>query len=357
MISATHTHTGPVLDPSGASAANRPVVKDYLAGLPAKIAEAVRRAEARLTPARVFAACGREDSIAFNRRFHMKDGTVGWNPGKLNPEHHQARRHDRSRGPGRLLRVERRASRWPRMSITPSTSTISASRRSRPTCRSRSARSLADFKGPEMITSVLGRLLRRRQPHRRPLGASPSAASPTPRRMGTILAAEVLRTWPRLGPIEADPAPGQEARSCRSRLPALSERRCGKARRDRRAARGFQGEAAELSSRWCGAFKVLDVAAGRASRRRSRFRSSHSATSSPGSSLPGEIFVELGLAIKQDSPFPRTIIAELANGAIGYIPARRAYAQGNYEVDQRPLRRGLGRAAGQRGRSAARGVA
>ena len=49
-------------------------------------------------------------------------------------------------------------------------------------------------------------------------------------------------------------------------------------------------------------------------------------------SLPGEIFVELGLAIKQDSPFRHTIIAELANGAIGYIPARRSYAQGNYEV-------------------------
>ncbi len=49
-------------------------------------------------------------------------------------------------------------------------------------------------------------------------------------------------------------------------------------------------------------------------------------------SLPGEIFVELGLAIKQDSPFKHTIVAELANGSIGYIPARRSYAQGNYEV-------------------------
>ncbi len=48
--------------------------------------------------------------------------------------------------------------------------------------------------------------------------------------------------------------------------------------------------------------------------------------------LPGEIFVELGLAIKQDSPFPSTIITELANGSIGYIPTRRAYSQGNYEV-------------------------
>ena len=34
-------------------------------------------------------------------------------------------------------------------------------------------------------------------------------------------------------------------------------------------------------------------------------------------SLPGEIFVELGLAIKQDSPFEHTIVAELANGIIG----------------------------------------
>jgi hypothetical protein len=49
-------------------------------------------------------------------------------------------------------------------------------------------------------------------------------------------------------------------------------------------------------------------------------------------SLPGEIFVELGLAIKQDSPFRHTIVAELANGSVGYVPARRAYAQGNYEV-------------------------
>ena len=29
---------------------------------------------------------GYEESIAFNRRFHMTDGTVGWNPGKMNPK-------------------------------------------------------------------------------------------------------------------------------------------------------------------------------------------------------------------------------------------------------------------------------
>jgi hypothetical protein len=49
-------------------------------------------------------------------------------------------------------------------------------------------------------------------------------------------------------------------------------------------------------------------------------------------SLPGEIFVELGQAIKKGSPFPHTLIAELANGSIGYVPDKAAYPQGNYEV-------------------------
>ena len=48
--------------------------------------------------------------------------------------------------------------------------------------------------------------------------------------------------------------------------------------------------------------------------------------------LPGEIFVELGLALKKASPFKHTFIAELANGSIGYIPNRSAYPEGNYEV-------------------------
>ncbi len=48
--------------------------------------------------------------------------------------------------------------------------------------------------------------------------------------------------------------------------------------------------------------------------------------------LPGEIFVELGLALKKASPFKHMIIAELANGSIGYVPDLAAYSQGNYEV-------------------------
>ena len=46
---------------------------------------------------------------------------------------------------------------------------------------------------------------------------------------------------------------------------------------------------------------------------------------------PGEVFVEDGLLIKKQSPFPHTVVAELANDDIGYQPTRRAFTQQGYE--------------------------
>ena len=48
--------------------------------------------------------------------------------------------------------------------------------------------------------------------------------------------------------------------------------------------------------------------------------------------LPGEVFVEIGLAIKNASPFETTLVIELANDAPGYIPTRQAFAEGSYET-------------------------
>lgn len=48
--------------------------------------------------------------------------------------------------------------------------------------------------------------------------------------------------------------------------------------------------------------------------------------------LPGEVFVQLGLAIKEASPFPFTFIAGYANDNLGYIPTEEAFAEGGYEV-------------------------
>jgi hypothetical protein len=48
--------------------------------------------------------------------------------------------------------------------------------------------------------------------------------------------------------------------------------------------------------------------------------------------LPGEIFVELGMAIKKASPYRFTIVNSLANGALHYVPNRKGFAEGSYEA-------------------------
>src|SRR5690625_1816334 len=48
--------------------------------------------------------------------------------------------------------------------------------------------------------------------------------------------------------------------------------------------------------------------------------------------LPGEVFVELGLEIKAASPFRTTIILELTNRHIAYVPTEDAFDQGDYET-------------------------
>jgi hypothetical protein len=59
--------------------------------------------------------------------------------------------------------------------------------------------------------------------------------------------------------------------------------------------------------------------------------------------LPGEVFVDLGLAIKRASPFRTTLLIELSNAVETiYIPHRAAYAGGSYEVTNSTLEPGGG---------------
>ena len=59
--------------------------------------------------------------------------------------------------------------------------------------------------------------------------------------------------------------------------------------------------------------------------------------------LPGEEFVELGLAIKQGSPFRTTLVIELSNCVETiYVPNRAAYAGGSYEVTNSAVKPGSG---------------
>lgn len=52
--------------------------------------------------------------------------------------------------------------------------------------------------------------------------------------------------------------------------------------------------------------------------------------------VPGELFVEIGLAVKRDSPFRYTLFSSYSNLGGGYLPVPDAYPLGGYEVERSP---------------------
>ncbi len=54
--------------------------------------------------------------------------------------------------------------------------------------------------------------------------------------------------------------------------------------------------------------------------------------------MPGEVFVELAREVAEAVPFEPTRVIGLTNGAMGYIPTRRGFAEGGYEAGYRSAR-------------------
>jgi hypothetical protein len=53
-----------------------------------------------------------------------------------------------------------------------------------------------------------------------------------------------------------------------------------------------------------------------------------------------EPFCEIGLAVKQASPFPATFMCGYTNGRMAYMPTAEEWAKGGYEVDNSPFGQG-----------------
>jgi neutral ceramidase len=58
--------------------------------------------------------------------------------------------------------------------------------------------------------------------------------------------------------------------------------------------------------------------------------------------LPAEIFVDLGLAIKHASPFKKTIVISICNDRPSYVPTKKAFIEGSYEVTNSRVKSGAG---------------
>jgi hypothetical protein len=329
MISATHSHTGPLL--SGVSVRNASyggdmeMAKTYTTALASRIAEAVQRAEVALAPARLSAAIGREDSLPFNRRFIMKDGTVGWNPGKLNPN------IVRPAGPidpavpvvyaesatGKPLATY--------VNFAMHLDTVGGMQFSSDFAFTL-GQILGHVKSPEMLTlftiGCAGDINHLNTAIKDPQKGHGEAA-----RIGTILAGEVLKTYARLAPV-ATRKPKSRHAIVPLPIPPVTAADIEEAR-TLVTRIGSPNDPKFLEKVW--AFKVLDLYGRDGRPQEVEVQVIALGPELAWVSLPGEVFVELGLAIKAASPFKHTIIAELANGSIGYIPTKRGFAEGNYE--------------------------
>lgn len=60
--------------------------------------------------------------------------------------------------------------------------------------------------------------------------------------------------------------------------------------------------------------------------------------------IPGELFVELGLQVKKNSPYKITMVVELTNVHIAYVPTIEGFKQGGYEAVNSRLHPGGGEA-------------
>jgi len=332
MITATHSHSGPEMNPlilEGAQGETARISKDYHAGLAAKIAEAVRLAEADLTPARAWAGRAEERSVSFNRRYVMKDGSVRMNPGQLNPD------IVRSAGPidptlaavyfdspdGRPLAT---VANFALHVTTFGGSDFSAD------YPGILARLLAEAKGVDMMTVFVqgcsGNInqvdvtTKERQ-------FGPAVAA----RTATILAADILKTYRTMHPVAVSKL------TVRSRyvdlpVPHYSAAEAAKARAVIEKSRQ-PGKDGPKFLELVEAFRVTNLAEfhhGGPVHTEVQVIALGDELAWVG--LPGEVFTELGMALRTASPFPNTVVSELANNMLNYIPDYKAYPEGSYEV-------------------------
>ncbi|HLJ92128.1 MAG TPA: hypothetical protein VKU02_02940 [Gemmataceae bacterium] len=329
MISATHTHTGPVVaressrdDLDGGSS---DLGRRYTEALPALIAQSVSEALKKVAPAHLQAARTKEDHLSFNRRFFMRDQTVSWNPRKLHPD------IVKPAGPidpeVAFLQFATPQSKpiatYVNFAMHPDTTGGDAISADYPGVL---ARLLTECQGPDVITvfanGCCGNL------NHRNIGWADVQKGPhEARRIGTVLAGDVCDAFPLLQPLKTG---GLQVKSTIVALP-LAPVRAAEIVQAKDVLKRMRDPKTPFLEK-VKAFQVLDVAARDGKPWEVEVQVISWGNQVAWVSLPGEIFVELGLAIKKASPFPYTFIAELANGSIGYIPDQPAYAQGNYEV-------------------------
>jgi len=293
MVCCTHTHTGPQTRtfrmPEGAE-----VTLKWLDEFPEMASLAVIKAMSNLEPCTMSEGIAYEDRIAFNRRYHMKDGTTLTNPGYQNPNIiGPAGPIDPEVG---ILSFTDESGKLKSLYINYAChldcvggTELSADYPGHMAVR---LRERLDNKPFVMFTNGacgdVNHINTRSQYHRQ--GHEHS------RWMGETLASDVCETLKKMNPIF------NQNIGVASKVIQLPMR---------------EDANKELGIAEIQAIRVGDIGF---------------------VGIPAEYFVELQLDIKKRSPFKRTFVSELANGWVGYIPTKKAFDENMKDVPSDPMK-------------------
>lgn len=344
IMTATHVHVGPQMNPlfwDAVGGLPKQKSEEYLSRLPEMIYESVGGAIQLLQPVRVSIGKTKQNSVNYNRRFLMKDGSFRMNPGRLNPN------TIRAAGP---VDPDLSIVLFESMEAKPMAVLVNFALHVAVVSGDQFSADfpgiisdlMKDVYGGDMVTvftnGTSGNINHINVNLPNSLGGYEEAA-----RIGTILAADIMKTLPTLRQI---PIHDLKVRTEPVILPVES------------ASEEEVNWAEEIIDQYGSAspppfndvvkaWRILDVS----SMERDRIGTTTIPLVSDGTALqsevhaialgdelalvgfPGDAFVELGLGIKLNSPFPFTIVNEQsANGTISYVPNRKAFPESGYEV-------------------------
>ena len=336
-IAATHSHTGPMYFDALRNYYHRRAVErlgrdpyetiDYSAELTTNLVKAIREANDSLHPIELAAGNAHENRLSFNRRFHMRDGTVRFNPGERSENPNILR----PAGPidpqvGIVTITEPGATKPSAMlaAFALHLDTLSGTEYSADFPHVAEVKLRATFgpefdfifgagtcgdinhldvsAGPTRQTAEIGELLAETIGGAVATKKLPVIAAPSLAVRHAIIEAP-LQHYP---PAEVAAALENMALVGGRELSFLDQVQAYKIT----FLQEFQGS--KTIPLEVQAFRLSDDVA--------------------IVTLPSEVFVEIGLAIKAASPFPTTIVISMANDYIGYIPTRKACAEGSYET-------------------------
>ncbi len=346
VICATHTHTGPLYEgplreyfhaaalKKGQSDPRETV--DYSAFLTERLVQVIVAAQANLRPAQFQIGIARQEGLSFNRRFWMKNGQVVFNPGQLNPD------IVRPAGPidpdvGIVL------ARGPGSAQPFAGLTVFAVHSDTVGGTEYSAdysyfleQTLRSAFGPQ-YTSALGLgtcgdlnhiNVKEKPATRRKFEVT--------ERIGSTLGKVVIEQSKHL-PVGSHPA--LAARSITLQVPfhQVTPEQVADARA---VMEKFYDSGTPFLTK-VAAVRTLDLAE-RGPLYPMEVQVFRLDADTAIVFLPCEIFVELGLAIKQASPFKQTLVIEICNDRPSYVPTLKAFGEGSYEVTNARVKPGAG---------------